>query len=98
MKISRKQLRSMLIREANLILEEVVDNSKLAKDVADLIAPTEGPVNLILKNNIENRLHKYPDLVQELLQFLDTTALTGTAYTVDQIILKINDILSKYME
>lgn len=97
MKLNRKQLRHILLKEANLILEGVVDNSKLAKDVADVVFPEYTFMNNALQNDLIKRLEQYPDLAQELLQFLDTTAITGAVYSFDLLARKLNNILSKYM-
>jgi len=97
MKLNRKQLRHILLKEANLILEEVVDNSELANDVANLLFDEYSPMNLVIRQDLNKRLEQYPDLAQELLQFLDTTAITGAVYSFDLLARKLNNILSKYM-
>ncbi len=100
MKITRKQLRNIILRESNLILE-ATDNSKLAQDVADSIIPVEddqalvGEMNARVKNEVENRLNSYPELAQELLQFLDSpTATMGVVAALGEL----SNILSKYTD
>ena len=92
------------MREANLILEEVVDNSKLAQDAADYAWPpnsgpwlgyTEKEHNKYLKDRVEKRLNSSPEMAQELLQFLDSP--TATAGVVGALV-QLDKILSKYMD
>ena len=99
MKLNRIQTRQLLMREARLILEEVVDNSKLAKYVVDLLFDEEySPAKSMVESDLIRRLDEYPALAQELLQFLDTPGITGAAYSVDLHARNLNDILSKYMD